>query len=737
MSELFRTIEPWAEAWGSNLWRASWQGGLVIVAAWAITRWCKFLSPRFACWIWRLACIKLLVGLIWVQPVAIPILTAGSPRILTAGNERRELAPTQTEIAAIRVNPEVWPVTANGEPRVSPAAHGNWNWLLALWLVGVGFRVSLTVRQWKSAQRLCRSAELAKSTALQDVCRHVADRLGLRKLPLIQFSPHTNIPLLAGVWRPMILLPAGALEAFDDCELRLMLGHEMAHLKRRDLLWNWLPTVASWLFFFHPLIWFLPRRWSEALEAACDELLIRSDSAGAAACGRLLVKLAARWPEEQRAQLMAAGALGTYRDLERRILAMARVKPISHRRLLVAAATASLVAVLGIIPWRLVAQEPKADKTATPQVAIGEATDLGQGKTDAAPQPATNPASKAKSATDKAPEAAKSPPPSAGDEQGSETRRDIQKRSAPILAAMAKEHGYGLDKDQNLRRIPPPFAPRRKEWYGVRFPTEEKRYPAGPKAIFLRWANNQLSVRSHFPDAGDPQDYDYRLGGLFDSLMGIKHQMVDGPPELLNQRISGDWVVRTGASDEQILKELAAILHNELSLSVRIEFREVQRLVYVVDGNYEHKPVLGGRDKETWIRDGKTVTADAIEIFGNPPDLHPTKGFINGVGKFNEFLEYLGEWIDTPIISDVKAPPHDELVWSFYSRPFSTEELEDEDHYKKFGSFESKSDTRRKKEMDERDQYAKLVLANITAQTGLRFREEMRAVKTLFVSRTK
>jgi beta-lactamase regulating signal transducer with metallopeptidase domain len=380
MSELFRTIEPWAEAWGSNLWRASWQGGLVIVAALAITRWCTFLSPRFACWIWRLACIKLLVGLICVQPVAIPIFPSGSPPILTAGNESRELAATQAEIAAMRVSPEAWPVTANDKPPVSPATHGNWNWLLALWIVGVGYRVSLTVRQWKSVRRLCRSAQPVQSTALQDLCRHVADRMGIRQLPPIRFSSHTNVPLLAGVWRPMILLPAGALEEFDDCELRLMLGHEMAHLKRRDLLWNWLPTVVSWLFFYHPLIWILPRRWSEALEAACDELLIQSDSTGAAACGRLLVKLAARWPGEQRAQLMAAGVLGTYRDLERRILAMARVKPISRRSLIIAAGTASLVAALGIIPWRLVAQEPKTDKTATPHVAIGEAPDQGHGQ---------------------------------------------------------------------------------------------------------------------------------------------------------------------------------------------------------------------------------------------------------------------------------------------------------------------------------------------------------------------
>ena len=69
-----------------------------------------------------------------------------------------------------------------------------------------------------------------------------------------------------------------------------MLGHELAHLKRHDLAWNWLPTVVGWLFFFHPLVWFMTRRWSEAQEAACDELLIQAEVARPVPYGRLLLE---------------------------------------------------------------------------------------------------------------------------------------------------------------------------------------------------------------------------------------------------------------------------------------------------------------------------------------------------------------------------------------------------------------------------------------------------------------
>ena len=45
--------------------------------------------------------------------------------------------------------------------------------------------------------------------------------------------------------RPAIVLPAAVATKFDGYELRLMIAHELASLKRHDLAWNWLPTVAD------------------------------------------------------------------------------------------------------------------------------------------------------------------------------------------------------------------------------------------------------------------------------------------------------------------------------------------------------------------------------------------------------------------------------------------------------------------------------------------------------------
>jgi len=110
------------------------------------------------------------------------------------------------------------------------------------------------------------------------------------------------------------------------------------------------------------LVWLMTRRWSESQEAACDEALIQAHVARPVEYGRLLLKLAALAPRERSPGLATAGVLGAYRNLERRILTMNRVRPFSARRVALAACALSLMALIVVIPWRLVAQEP-AQKT--------------------------------------------------------------------------------------------------------------------------------------------------------------------------------------------------------------------------------------------------------------------------------------------------------------------------------------------------------------------------------------
>ncbi len=376
MNVFLQAAERWSHLWTESLWRASWQGAIAIAAVWILATWRRSASPRVVCWAWRLVCVKLLLGLVWINPIEIPVLPqATQPGIVAASAD----APQQETILSASDGPAA---VAAVQPRIAAVqlpeqGIGIRPLLMLAWLLGVGGFVALTAREWIFAQRLCRSSQSPSDELLANLCRAEASRLAIHRLPRIRLAP-VDGPLLVGIWRPTIVLPQCAGELFDESELRLMLGHELAHLKRRDLLWNWLPTVVGWLLFFHPLVWLLKRGWFESQEAACDELLIQTQVVRPAEYGRLLLKLSTLWPSTPRTGLATAGVLGAYRNLERRILHMTRVKSFSRKQVLIAAALLPLMAAVFVFPWRLVAQQPAVKADEKPAAAVNQDQALAQ-----------------------------------------------------------------------------------------------------------------------------------------------------------------------------------------------------------------------------------------------------------------------------------------------------------------------------------------------------------------------
>jgi hypothetical protein len=291
--------------------------------------------------------------------------------------------------------------------------------------------------------------------------------------------------------------------------------------------------------------------------------------------------------------------------------------------------------------------------------------------------------------------------------QGSEMLRRLRRESAPILAAMAEEHGYGLEPGQVLRRVPPPFDPIRMKYYRTASPSQAEAIPAGPSAMLFRWEDGALV--NWGMTFGQTSDEGIGLSGVIDAVAGIKGHRVEVAAEVAVDAIPGDWVVRPDAAKEQILAELETILREALSLPVRLVFRDVERTVYVARGDYRLTPLQGRPAEEKLILTDQTILTDPVEIFAK--ELVPDSGSGGGTGDFAEFLEWLGRWIGTPIKSEVSTLPMREISWALHGHSPATGEQRHEDHD------------------------AQLVLANVTKQTKLTFEKETRPVKILFVER--
>jgi beta-lactamase regulating signal transducer with metallopeptidase domain/biotin carboxyl carrier protein len=387
----------WTDVWAAALWRASVQGGIVLALAWVITRAFARMSPAFKCWVWRVAYLKLLVALCWAVPIPLRVLPASRAAAPVVAGTPVE-TPTTVEPADVR-------------PRATPAAPAPartivlHDALFAAWGAGALLLALRLAFGWRAARAIRRGTVAVDDVALLRTCAELATAYGLTRAPALAYNAALRSPLLLGPIRPLIVLPADAGARHPPDALRLMLAHELAHLKRRDLWWNWLTAVAQGLFFFHPLVWLAAREWRLAQESACDEAAVAATGTSPARYGDMLLDVIAG-PRPPRRPLFsvppataAAGVAESRWSVRRRLTAMKHfnLQPPRRRSALrrgLAVVAVSLVATLSLVPLRLAAKEPAPpDNTDRPDVVPnggpGEAAAEARLRSERAPEEET------------------------------------------------------------------------------------------------------------------------------------------------------------------------------------------------------------------------------------------------------------------------------------------------------------------------------------------------------------
>jgi beta-lactamase regulating signal transducer with metallopeptidase domain len=144
---------------------------------------------------------------------------------------------------------------------------GLWGLLatFALVRVAVGFVNLQRLRQ------SCRNVDVTSlSPILQDTLRDFDAARGAR----ICVSDEVRVPTAIGFARPLVILPGWALAELSAPELRSVLLHEFAHLRRWDDWTNLVQKLVQSVLFFHPAVWWIENRLSLEREMACDDMVL-------------------------------------------------------------------------------------------------------------------------------------------------------------------------------------------------------------------------------------------------------------------------------------------------------------------------------------------------------------------------------------------------------------------------------------------------------------------------------
>jgi beta-lactamase regulating signal transducer with metallopeptidase domain len=145
----------------------------------------------------------------------------------------------------------------------------------ALYLASLILAAARRGRSWRRAVALRRSVLVAPLPgAVRVEAERCRQRLGLALGDVaVRLSSAVASPVTLGTAGAVILLPAGVVASWSREELAAALGHEMAHVRRRDFAWNAAAELAALPIAFHPATAWLLGRIRQARELACDALV--------------------------------------------------------------------------------------------------------------------------------------------------------------------------------------------------------------------------------------------------------------------------------------------------------------------------------------------------------------------------------------------------------------------------------------------------------------------------------
>src|SRR5580692_1287016 len=147
-------------------------------------------------------------------------------------------------------------------------------YLFAAWGAGAAFSlVGLSVGLWRVRQirRRCLVVDVA---TLDPAINGILHAFSSRRRVKLCVSSDVAIPAAIGFFRPAIVFPVGLLPQLSAEEIKVILLHELAHLRRWDDWTNLGQKIVKAVFFFHPAVWWIENRLTLEREMACDDIVL-------------------------------------------------------------------------------------------------------------------------------------------------------------------------------------------------------------------------------------------------------------------------------------------------------------------------------------------------------------------------------------------------------------------------------------------------------------------------------
>ena len=259
MNDLLHVFDPGVLGW--TIIHFLWQGALIGMVTWLILS----LTPsRMAGFRYAITCVALALC---VMTFMVTIVQLG-----------QRMPPVATVVDASSAEAELLESTAvMAVSQETKAGTSNLAGLIAIaWTLGVALMGLRLIGQWRTTIRLRTGANETIDPRWHAMFDRLKARLGLSEGIRLLVSGIAETPMVLGWIRPVVMIPTAAFSTLTDDELKLVLLHELNHIRRMDHLINLLQGTAECLLFFHPVTWWLSNQIRNERELCCDDLTIQT-----------------------------------------------------------------------------------------------------------------------------------------------------------------------------------------------------------------------------------------------------------------------------------------------------------------------------------------------------------------------------------------------------------------------------------------------------------------------------
>ena len=366
-----------------------------------------------------------------------------------------------------------------------------------IWVLGLSVLLGRLFVGTLAVRRMARSAAANQETTWQDLIQELSGSLSLNKPVRLLFSDSQISPMTWGVLRHTVVLPSQA-QQWGPERRRLVLAHEIAHVKRNDGIIQLFVQIVCGAYWFNPLVWYAAHRIRIERERACDDHVLKLGAAAADYADHLVQIV--RGMRTNRSLSFAAVSMAQPSQLETRLVSIldSRIRRQGVSR--VAAACLSVVTCLLTVSIAAIGVTP-AVRPVVPTPAISAPQPPATMAATPAPEPQRTrigDVGALRSNTVVPPRVIESKPPIYTDEaiaariEGTVTlETDVDAQGKFKILRVVKGLGFGLDQRAMGTVLDWKFAPATRNGISVRAITQvdvDFKLPPPPQ-VFLRVGN--------------------------------------------------------------------------------------------------------------------------------------------------------------------------------------------------------------------------------------------------------